>query len=417
MSMQLFDVVAVLVTVTALFSYLNHRYIRLHPSVGIMLVALVASLAVVAVGRVEPAVHALATHFLRQVHFDAALLQWMLGFLLFAGALTVDLSLLLQELRVTVLLSTVATIASTFIVALLLRETFGAVGLPNSWIGCLLLGALISPTDPVAVVAVMKRAGVPENIETIVAAESLFNDGVGVVLFLTILEASVGADPPTASGIAWMFCREALSGALLGLFTGWIAYFLLRRVSDYSLEILLTLALAMGTYSLASHLHVSAPIAVVMAGILIGNRGPTLRLREKTADDLEHFWELIDELLNAVLFVLIGLEVLVMPFNLRHVVAGVMAIPLVLLARWVTVFGVNSTLGRRKLDSGTRKILVWGGLRGGLAVAMALSLPLGSRRDAIVVVTYAVVCFSILVQGSTIRSVVKRNLDSMARRA
>jgi monovalent cation:H+ antiporter, CPA1 family len=413
--MQLFDVVAVLVTLTALFSYVNHRYFRLDPSVGVMLTALLTSLAVVAVGRVEPGLHQLATRFLHQVNFDSALLHWMLGFLLFAGALTVDLGLLLQEFRVTVLLSTVATIASTFLVAFLVRETFSAVGLPNSWIGCLLFGALISPTDPVAVVAVMKRAGVPKNIETIVAAESLFNDGVGVVLFLTILEASIRSAEPTAASVAWMFCSQALAGALLGVVTGFVAYFLLRRVSDYSLEILLTLALAMGTYSLASHLHVSAPIAVVMAGILIGNRGPAFRLREKTADDLEHFWELIDELLDAVLFVLIGLEVLVMPFNRRHLLAGVIAIPLVLLARWATVFFVNATLGPRRLDRGTRKILVWGGLRGGLAIAMALSLPQGDRREAIVAVTYAVVCFSILVQGSTIRTVVKRNLASIGR--
>ncbi len=268
-----------------------------------------------------------------------------------------------------------------------------------------LVRALISPTDPVAVIAVIRQAGAGKTIGTVVSSESLLNDGVGVVLFLTILQAAATPGGATASGVVIMLVREAVGGAVLGFCTGLLIYQLLKKAGNFQVEVLLTLALVMGTYSLASALGMSAPIAVVVAGLLIGNRGKIFRMPEQVNADLERFWELIDEVLNSVLFVLIGLEMLVMPYTLGHFVAAIISIPIVLLARTATILPFAPRIGW-----GTASILVWGGLRGGLAVAMALSLPQSQERNLIIAITYGVVCFSILVQGTTIRGLVQRTI-------
>ena len=273
----------------------------------------------------------------------------------------------------------------------------------------MIFGALISPTDPVAVVGLIKRIGAPKGIETVIAGESLLNDGVGVVLFLGLLSLTHSDHPATAYGTALLFSRQAIGGIVLGFLTGWSTTRLLNQVHNYQVEVLLTLALVMGTYAAADGLAFSGPIAVVMAGLLIGNRGGAFETSSDVIDDLNRFWELIDELLNAVLFVLIGLEVLVLVFTRQLLLAAALLVPAVLLSRFVSVAAMLGMLSlRRKFPRGLIPILTWGGLRGGLAVAMAISLPPGIARDRIVAVTYGVVVFSILVQGTTMRPLVSR---------
>jgi len=336
----------------------------------------------------------------------------MLGFLLFAGALTVDLNELRRRWGLTTILATAGTAASMFIVAGLIWLCLKPLGLPLPWIWCLLFGALISPTDPVAVVAVMKQAGAAPSVETIVSSESLFNDGVGVVLFLAVLHTIQTPGAVTFASTTVMLIKETVGGAALGFVTGLIVYRMLKRTHNFQVEVLLTLALTMGTYSLASSLAMSGPIAVVVAGLLIGNSGRILPMAETATVELEKFWELLDEVLNAVLFVLIGVEVLVMHYTPRHFLAALIAIPVVLLARAATVGAVvGLTPPRRRISRGTSEILIWGGLRGGLAVAMALSIPQSPQRELIIAITYGVVCFSILVQGTTIRGLVRRTIS------
>lgn len=407
--MSLFQVIAILVTLTAICAYINHRFLYLHPSIGIMLAALALSLTFIVLGRFGLPVQRVAASFLADVHFDDAVLHWMLGFLLFAGAMSVDLNELAQNRGVTAVLVIVGTVASMFIIAAITFGLFLLLRKPLPFNACLLFGALISPTDPVAVIGLMKGMGASKRVQTVISAESLFNDGIGVVLFLTILESGAGGRAVSFHSVAWLFTRETLGGAVLGFAAGILVYRLLRSVYNFQVEVLLTLALVMGSYALAEQLHMSAPIAAVVAGLIIGNEGHLFPMAAKTREDLERFWELIEEILNAVLFLLIGLQVLVTPFNVSILLATLVEIPIVLLARWLSVMGTiysypESNRSRRSLIS----ILTWGGLRGGLPVAMALSLPPGNHRNEIVAVTYGVVLFSILIQGTTIKAVIDR---------
>jgi CPA1 family monovalent cation:H+ antiporter len=278
---------------------------------------------------------------------------------------------------------------------------------------CLVFGALISPTDPIAVLGILKTAHAPRSLEMKIAGESLFNDGIGVVAFLITLEAATGSRAVQPGQIGWFFVQEALGGAMFGLCIGYIAYRMLRAVENYQVELLITLALVTGGYSLANVLHLSGPIAIVVAGLLIGNKGRLLAMSEKTRQHLDIFWELVDEVLNALLFVLIGLEVLVLTFTHQYLLAGLLIIPAVLFSRFVAV-GTHVTMLRpfREFSPGAIRILTWGGLRGGISVAMALSLPLSPERDVIVALTYAVVVFSILVQGLTIGRIVKKIISA-----
>jgi CPA1 family monovalent cation:H+ antiporter len=401
--MRHFDVVAVLLVLAAGLGYVNHRLLKLPPTVGLMAMTLAASLLVVAVGFVFPVVDEQAAAFVREIDFNQAVLQGMLGFLLFAGALHIDLDDLARQKTVIAILATVGVVLSTVIVGGLTWCVFAALGIQIRLAYCMLFGALISPTDPVAVLALLKQVGAPKSLEVTIAGESLFNDGVGVVVFLGLLGVVTGGGVKLEY-VAELFLREAVGGAVFGLLIGLVAYRLLKGVDNYQVEILVSLALVAGGYALAYALHLSGPIAMVVAGLLIGNHGRSFAMSPTTVEHLDSFWELIDEILNAVLFVLLGLEVLAVTFTGRHLAAGLLAIPVVLLARLVSVaLPVRLLRLRQPADGSTVRVLTWGGLRGAISVALALSLPREwAERDLILVVTYVVVVFSILVQGLTI---------------
>jgi len=401
----LIHTLTILICLAALFSYVNHRLLKLPMTIGLMAVALVFSLILLVLGKLGFGVEAEAQRFIGAIDFNEALMHGMLGFLLFAGALHVKLDELLDLKWVIGTLAVIGTILSSLLIGGLSYVVFALVGLPLPFLYCLLFGALISPTDPIAVMGVLRQARLPKALEMKIVGESLFNDGVGVVIFLVVLNL-VPKETVHVTDVLVLFAEEALGGAALGLALGYIAYGMLRSVDNYQVEILITLAVVMGSFGLADLLHTSGPIAVVVAGLLIGNYGRQWAMSETTREHLDNFWELLDELLNAVLFVLIGLEVLVLSFQQPYLIAGLVAIPLVLAARWITVvLQVKGFSFVREFNEKTIRILTWGGLRGGISVALALSLPPGSSRDALVTITYAVVVFSILVQGLTINRV------------
>ncbi len=406
--MELFDAVALLVSLTALFACLNHWTLRLPTTIGVMGLALFFSLVLIALGRFGVVGEAWTAWF-GAVDFGPALLQGMLGFLLFAGALHVDLGDLLDQKWVVSLLATVGVLFSTAAIGAVSYLAFAALGFELPLIHCLLFGALISPTDPIAVLSILKQVGIPRSLEMKIAGESLFNDGVGVVVFLVLLGAAAGGSEPSSSRIALLFLEEAVGGIVFGLVAGVIAYRLLRGIDDYQVEILLTLALVMGGYALATALHLSGPLAMVAAGLVIGNHGRRFAMSDHTRENLDTFWKLVDEMLNAVLFVMIGLEVLVLSFDVRLLTAGLLAIPLVLAVRFAAVgLGVSLLRRRRTMSPHAVKIMAWGGIRGGISVALALSLPAGPEREVILAATYTVVVFSILVQGPSLGPLVKK---------
>ena len=406
--MNLFHILAILLTASAVFSYINHRFLKLPTTIGIMLVALAFSLLLNLLGPVGIDIENEVKVMLDSIDFNETLLHGMLSFLLFAGALHVDLSELSKQRGVIITLATAGVVGATFIIGGLSWYAFGLAGLDIPFIYCLLFGALISPTDPIAVLGILKQSHVPKSLEAKIAGESLFNDGMAVVVFLVLVRFASGEIEVSAGDVLLPFAQEAIGGVLFGLATGAITYWMLKSVDNYQVEVLLTLALVTGGYALAEVLHLSAPVAIVCAGLLIGNHGRTLAMSEKTRKHLDTFWELVDEVLNAVLFVLIGLEVLTLVYDQKYLLAGLMAIPIVLLARFITV-GIPITVMRRFRNFSPRaiQILTWGGLRGGISVALALSLPASDIRDALVVITYVVVVFSILVQGLTIGPLIR----------
>ncbi|HAJ91800.1 MAG TPA: sodium:proton antiporter [Gammaproteobacteria bacterium] len=406
--MKLFHILALLLTASAVFSYINHRFLKLPTVIGIMLVALFFSLALNLLGPIGILLEHEVQEMLASIDFDETLLHGMLSFLLFAGALHVNLNDLSRQRGIIFVLATFGVVGATFLIGGLSWIVFGLIGLDIPFIYCLLFGALISPTDPIAVLGILKQANAPKSLEAKIAGESLFNDGVAVVMFLVIARIAAGGTEVTAGEVLLIFSQEAIGGLMFGLGAGGLTYWMLKSVDNYQVEVLLTLALVTGGYALAEALHLSAPIAIVVAGLLIGNHGRVLAMSEKTRGHLDTFWELVDEILNAVLFVLIGLEVLALVFIREYLLAGLLAIPIVLLARFVTV-GIPITIMRRFRNFTPRaiQILTWGGLRGGISVALALSLPAGEIRDTLVAVTYAVVVFSILVQGLTLGRLIR----------
>ncbi len=404
------DIAAACLVVTALLAYLNHRFVRLPTTIGVMVIALVLSLLIVVLDVVGVS-HALRTYeesLLRSIDFSDVLMQGMLSLLLFAGALHVDLSEL-KALRWPVAsLALVGTLVSTLIVGHGLWAALPWVGLELPLMYCLLFGALISPTDPIAVMGIVKSAGAPKNLEHVIAGESLFNDGVGVVIFSLLLGMLVSGSAPTTGAALALLAREAGGGIAFGLVLGYVTYRLLKSVDEYQVEVLLTLAAVTGGYALARALHISGPLAMVVTGLIIGNQGRALAMSDTTRRYLDMFWELLDEILNAVLFVLIGMEVLLIHFSVPVLVAGVVAIVVTLLARCLSVGLPVAALGARfGLPAGAWRVLTWGGLRGGISVALALSLPAGPHRDTVLALTYCVVVFSILVQGLSIGRVVR----------
>ena len=408
--MGLFEIAAVLIVLTALFSYVNYRTIGLPTTIGVMVISMLVSLGIAGMGMFGlGAVQRQSAEILGGIDFNKALLHGMLSFLLFAGALHIKLEELSGQKWLVALLATAGVVASTFLVGGLSWLLLKVLGIPIPFLHCLLFGALISPTDPVAVLGILKTAGIPKSLEIKIAGESLFNDGIGVVVFLILLELSGGGVDVAVGKAFSLFLMETVGGAALGLLFGFLAYRMLKGVNNYQVEVIITLALVMGGYTLADKIHTSGPIAIVVAGLLIGNRGRAFAMSDLTREHLDAFWELVDGILTAVLFLLIGLEIQVIPFNRGYVIAGIAGIGVTLLARWISVgLTVGALRPFRRFSPGAVRILTWGGLRGGISVALALSLPVGPQRDVILVMTYITVVFSIIVQGLSLGKIVKR---------
>ena len=406
-SMNLLNTITVLVCLSAVFGYLNYRLLGLPTKIGLMVIALAMSLVLVALNGLGVSIAGEAQAFVEGIDFNLALMQGMLSFLLFAGALHLNLDDLFEQRWIVAILASVGVVSSTFIVGTLAYYLFGFLGLELRYIDCLLFGALISPTDPIAVGGILKLAKAPKSLETKITGESLFNDGVGIVVFLVLLDIAVSGEF-SATGVVVLFAEEVIGGIVIGLAIGYAAYRMLRSTDQYEVEILITLALVMGGYALASSVHASGPIAVVVAGLLIGNHGRSFAMSDHTREHLDSFWELVDEMLNAILFVLIGLELVAVSLRAEYLQAILVAIPLVLFSRFVAVGLPIQLLSRvREFSNRATLILTWGGLRGGISVALALSLPAGEARDAILTITYGIVAFSIIVQGLTIGKLVQ----------
>ena len=410
-----FNIVAIVFTLAAVFGYINHRWMRLPTTIGLVVIALVVSICVILLDillntlEYERSIRVV----LERIDFDDTLMKGMLSFLLFAGALHVNLNDLLSRVWAITAMATVGVLISTFIVGYSTFLIAGALGIDIPLLWCLVFGALISPTDPVAVLGMLKTIHVPKALEAKIAGESLFNDGVGVVVFILMVaiasSAGGGGEPITALDVVKLFAMEALGGGVLGLVAGYIAYRAMKSIDEYNLEVIITLALVTLTYSICLAIHVSGPIAVVVAGLLIGNHGTRFAMSEKTREHIETFWSLTDEILNAALFLLIGFEVLVITLAVDLAWLTLAAIPIILFARFVAVATPLTLLGlRRDFTKGAVPTLVWGGLRGGISVALALSLPNIPEKPTILAVTYGVVVFSIIVQGLTFKAVVQR---------
>jgi CPA1 family monovalent cation:H+ antiporter len=417
--MPFLDVASVLLVLAAVFGWANHKYIKLPTTIGVMLIGLVMSLLLLLLKGVVPAIPEAADHFAESIDFSEALMQGMLSYLLFAGALHVNLDDLRRQKWVVALMASIGVVLSTFLVGTATFFLLPLFGFEIGYLWCLVFGALISPTDPVAVLGILKKAGAPKSLETKITGESLFNDGVGVVVYLAILGLAVGGaghGGPGGGGameFARMFAVEAGGGIIWGFVLGAAGFFMLRSIDNYSVEVIITLALVTAGYRMASVWHLSGPLAMVVAGLMIGNQGRSLAMSDMTRRHLDMFWELVDEILNAVLFVLLGLELFVVDFTGTGIAAGVVLILVVLGARFVAVL-VPVTILRwfRSFTPGVLWILTWGGLRGGISVALALGIPKtaehADERGIILVCTYIVVVFSILVQGLTLKPVIAK---------
>lgn len=410
--LSLFELLAALLTVTAAFAWLNSRVLRLPSNIGLLMMGLGASLVLLSIDFLFPgaAIYKAVTETLQQIDFYDAVMHGMLAFMLFAAALNVDLARLRGRAPVVAILATVGVVVSSLVIAAGMWLAARAMDFPLSFPWALVFGALIAPTDPVAVIATLKSMAVPEKLETDMSGEALFNDGVAVVLFTITLKMATGMEPDTGPlDVLRLFLLEAGAGALLGLVTGFVTYRALRAIDDYSVEVMISLALVTGTYALADALQMSGPIAVVVAGVLIGSRGRDLAMSDRTKKYVFAFWTLVDDILNAILFMLIGLEVLVVRFEPAFAWIGVIAIPLTLLARTVAVGVPVTLLGRwQGFAPGTAPVLVWGGVRGGISVALALSVPASQARELILVATYAVVLFTIIAQGLSLEWVIRK---------
>lgn len=477
--MDLFTIAAIIITLSALFGYLNVRILKLPNTIGLMVIAIVFTLVLIASSMFDERILTTAESIIARIDFEAVLMKMMLGFLLFAGALHTNFDQLKVQRWPVLLFATLGVVVSTFLIGTIMYFVFAWLGFEVKYIHCLLFGSLISPTDPIAVLGILKKAGVPKKLETKIVGESLFNDGVGVVVFLTIMSIAGGglghasvnsnsslenqvtkvayqetdghsekpgegeptdqenhsdhghdthgghdnhgeheAEDPTVIGVVQLFLKEVLGGILFGLALGYICFLLMKSINDYEIEVLITLACVMGGYSLAYYLGLSAPLAMVVAGLMIGNdKVRNAVMSEQTERYVDRFWELMDILLNAVLFVLIGLEILILTFESRYLIAGMIAIVVVLGSRFVSLLAPVAIFRKRlQFVPHTTKIMAWGGLRGGISIALALSLPaslLGqTNKDLFLTVTYCVVVFSIIVQGLSVGWMAKTLIGS-----
>ena len=406
--MDILNIIAILLSLSAVFNYLNYRYIGLPTTIGIMAIALVISLSLIVVGKLDLIDIEYFNQFIGEIDFNEALMQGMLSFLLFASAIHINLEDLARQKWTILLLASAGVIVTTVFVGLGTWYVSAFLGQEIPLIYCLLFGAIIAPTDPIAVIGILKTAGIAKSLEAKISGESLFNDGFAVVVFIALLGVATGHSETTPGHIALLFLEEAVGGIVFGLAIGYIGNRMLRTIDNYQIEVMITLAIVMGGYSLASAIHVSGPLAMVVAGLLIGNHGRAFSMSAKTQQHLDDSWHLIDEVLNAVLFLLIGLELLAIETNPGYLYLGAMMIPLTLLVRLVTVSTIINILSlKRSFSDNVIKILTWGGLRGGISVALALSLPNGHLKDEVLTMTYIVVVFSILVQGLTIGKLIQ----------
>lgn len=409
--MDTFSIITLLTVLAAAFGYINFRFFKLPTTIGLMVIALAMSLLIFIVNYFVPGVLVNAKLLIGSIDLSELILDIMLSFLLFAGALHTDYEHLKRYLAPIITLASIGVIVSTILVAFAAYGILALFDIHLDFIYLLLFGVLISPTDPIAVLGILKEANVPKKLEIKIAGESLFNDGVAVVIFLVLMSLAKNADSITAMDVVKLFGIEVFGGLAFGLLMGYGAYRLLRSISNYEVEVLITLALVMATHAIAVYLHLSAPLAVVVAGLLIGNRAREEAMAEETELYIDKFWELVDLLLNAMLFVLIGLELLLVEYHINWLIAGLLLIPLVVLARYAAVWPPVKFFEKRlEFLPGTAKILTWGGLRGGISIALALSLPKEMGRELILSLTYTIVVFSILVQGLTIKGLAKRLL-------
>ncbi len=408
----MFEISVSCLVLTALLAYLNRRFVGLPTTIGVMTISLVLSFVLVGLNKLGLGqLREYEQSLLASIDFSQVLMQGMLSLLLFAGALHVDLGALRVARWQVGTLAVFGTVLSSALVGFGLWAGLPLLGAPLPPAYCLVFGTLISPTDPIAVMGILKSAGAPRQLELVIAGESLFNDGVGVVLFSLALTLAVGGTVPSVAAGVTQLLREGGGGILFGLALGALSFVLLRSIDSYQEQVLLTLAAVLGGYGLASRLHVSGPLAMVVAGLVIGNQGRALAMSDRTREHLDMFWELMDGILNAVLFVLMGLEVILVPLSWGVAGAALLAIVVTLVARMLSVAAPMAVFRRSfDLPSGSWKVLTWGGLRGGISVALALSLPAGPQRDLVLALTYAVVVFSILCQGLTIGTVVRRSL-------
>jgi len=406
--MEIFEIVTVLTVVAALFGYINVRYLKLPSTIGLLAMALVFTLLIVLVGQFSPKLLVRAENAITLIDFKTILLDVMLSFLLFAGALHTKLDQLKLMKGPIIAFSTLGVLISTFLVAVMMYYLLIAFQYPVSFQYCLLFGALISPTDPIAVLGILKQVGAPKKLEVKIVGESLFNDGIGVVVFLSLFGLAAGSGHVGPGEIAFLLLEEVGGGIGLGLLMGYFGFRLMRSIDHYETEVMLSLAIVMGGYLLASYLHFSGPLAVVVAGLFIGNKAREAAWSEETENYLDKFWELVDVFLNAILFVLIGLELLVLEVKPHYLWIGLATIPLTLAARYLALIGPIRIFHKRlEFVPGTARIMTWGGLRGGISIALALSLAPEMKREMFLVITYIVVIFSILVQGLTLGNLVK----------
>ncbi|BAO75766.1 cation:proton antiporter [Winogradskyella sp. PG-2] len=409
--MDYYSIATVLIVLSAIFGYINVKFLKLPITIGLMLITIVFTIVLVGVAQFDDTLLAREKAFISSIDFETVLLDIMLSFLLFAGALHTNFNQLKIQRGPILAFATLGVLISTFLVGIVMFYVLQLMGSNVKFIYCLLFGALISPTDPIAVLGILKKAGAPKKLETKIVGESLFNDGVGVVVFLTIF--AIASKPNAAisfSDIATLFGQEVIGGVALGLLLGWITYRLMKSIDNYEIEVILTLATVMGGTMLAHKFHLSAPLAMVTAGLIVGN--DTVRnsaMSETTEAYVDKFWELIDVLLNTILFVMIGMEMLVLTLEGKFIYAGLLAIPIILMCRYISLWLPIKFFAKR-LDfvPKTNLIMTWGGLRGGISIALALSLTKEMHRELFLVITYVVVVVSIVGQGLTVEPIIKR---------
>lgn len=409
--MEYYSIATVLIVLSSIFGYINVKFLKLPITIGLMVITLAFTVIVVAIAQFDDTLLLQEKAFISSIDFETVLLDIMLSFLLFAGALHTNFQQLRIQRGPILAFATLGVLMSTFLVGVIMFYVLQWMNLNVEFIYCLLFGALISPTDPIAVLGILKKAGAPKKLETKIVGESLFNDGVGVVVFLTIF--AIAAKPEAAiefSDIATLFGQEVIGGLVLGLILGYIAYRSMKSIDNYEVEVIITLATVMGGTMLAHKFHLSAPLAMVTAGLFVGN--DTVRnaaMSEITETYVDKFWELVDVLLNTILFVMIGMEMLVLTLEGKYIYAGLLAIPVILMCRYVSLWLPIKFFAKR-LDfvPKTNLIMTWGGLRGGISIALALSLTKDMHRELFLVITYIVVIVSIIGQGLTVEPIIKR---------